>query len=49
MDDIEVLETMNNYVVVKELQIKGFKDASIYDEKRDNINRSIIKFINIQV
>ena len=37
---------MKNYFItaVKDLQMNGFKDESIYDEKRDNINRSITKF-----
>ena len=45
-DDIDVAETMNIYFMnaVKELQIRGFKDECSYDEKSDNISRSIIKF-----
>ena len=45
-DDIDVAETMNIYFInaVKELQIRGFKDECSYDEKSDNISRSIIKF-----
>ena len=39
-------ETVNFYFInaVKELQIRGFRDECSYDEKSDNISRSIIKF-----
>ena len=37
---------MNNYFTnaVKELQLKGYKNEGIYDDKQDDINRCITKY-----
>ena len=44
-DDIKVAETMNNYFInaVKELQLKGYMNEGIYDDKQD-ISRCITKY-----